>query len=172
MPSSSYSRRPVSISVWLAAAVAVVAAVIAAVHLSGEQDQGDAVGLSAAHSKWHRPCAVSTAKVNVWSKTGTYVDKHGATQHLGDGQVQAGTERGCPPPVAPTTAPATTAPAERSGGHHRPGRRDDRPGRRDGPAGGSRLHGLDVLANDCSKSTLPPHTGFQMAPGVRLDRVR
>ena len=34
------------------------------------------------------------------------------------------------------------------------------------PAGGGieNNNGLDVLARDCSKSTLPPHTGFQVAP--------
>jgi hypothetical protein len=162
MPSSSYSRRPVSISVWLAAAVAVVAAVIAAVHLSGGQT-GNSVALSASHSKWHKSCPVSTAKVNLWSKTGTYVDKRGATQYIGDGQVPAGTKRGCPPPAAPTSAPAT-APATTAPGSTDPAATDPAATTAPATTAPATTAPLVPLANDCSKSTLPPHTGFQIAP--------
>jgi hypothetical protein len=168
MASSAHPRSPVSLAVWLAAAVAVVAALIAATHFSSGQGS-NSVALSAANSRSHRPtaCPTSTKKVTMWSKTGTYTDKHGRTQHIGDGAVPPGTKKGCPPPVAPTTAPATAAPTSTDPASTDPASTDPAATDTAAPtatATATTPPPLDILAKDCSKSTLPAHTGFQIAP--------
>jgi hypothetical protein len=144
----------------------MVGAVIAAVHLSSGQT-GNSVELSAARS---RSCPTSTGKVTLWSKTGTYVDKHGATQHIGDGAVAAGTKRGCPP--ATNATPSATASATDAAATDPAATATD-PAATDPAATGAaattapaatQAPGLNILAKDCSQSKLTPHTGFQIAP--------
>jgi hypothetical protein len=192
MPSTSHSRSPVSWTFWLAAVVVLVGALVAATQISmGGDKKNSSVELSAAQSRKRPPrvCQTPTAtpKANAWSKRGTYVDKRGATQHLGDGQVSAAETRrlrrcSTAAPTVPAADPgatntpadpgATTDPAASNDPNAPadPGATTDpaAPGDGEGeappapPAGGvADPNGLGVLATDCSASKLAPHTGFQ-----------
>ena len=93
MPSFTQSRSPVFWAFWLAAAVLLVGALVAATQVSmgGGDTTNASVELSAANSrKRPRVCTNTTAatpKANAWSKTGDYIDKRGNLQHIGDGAV-------------------------------------------------------------------------------------
>src|SRR4051794_31199050 len=90
MARSSQSRSPVSLTVWLVAAGVVAAAVVGATQLTGGGSSSDSnVALSSARTRNAPsvPCTTSTAKIGPKSKWGTYVDKWGSTQHIGDGAV-------------------------------------------------------------------------------------
>jgi hypothetical protein len=141
MPSSSYARRPVSLTVWLTAVVIMIVAVFAAVRLSGNQSPNN-VELSSSRTKAAaQPCATASKKIGPWSKTGTYRD-HGATAHHGDGMD--------PAPVCAATTTAADASASPSAGASAtvaPVPPTTAP--------------LEILAKDCSKSQLPAHDGFQ-----------
>jgi hypothetical protein len=184
MPSSTYSRSPVSWKFLLAAAVVLVGVLIAATQFSmgGGGSPNASVELSAANSKRPKVCTnttPATAKANAWSKTGDYVDKRGNLQHLGDGQVtaaEAKRARRCSTGAPATTAPATDAPAATDPAATDPAATDPAatdPAATTDPAapaettappangGVADPNGLGVLATDCSASKLAPHTGFQ-----------
>jgi hypothetical protein len=85
MPSSFRSRSPVSLSIVLAAVIAIAGALFVVTRMAGGVPT-NTVELAAAQSRKSAKCpAVSTKKVNAWSKTGTYVDRRGVTQHHDDG---------------------------------------------------------------------------------------
>src|SRR5690242_10178742 len=100
MPSSFRSRSPVSLSIMLAVVIAIAGALFAVTKVASGVPT-NTVKLAAAQSRKATKCpAVSTKKVNAWSKTGTYIDRRGVTQHHDDG---AGTYV---PPGCAVAAPA------------------------------------------------------------------
>ena len=169
MPSSFRSRSPVSLSVWLVVVIAVVGALFAVTKISNGVPT-NTVELAASQSRRPATCPKpNTKKVTAWSKTGTYVDKHGSIQHLGDGQEPL-RKRNCPTDPAPATTapgdPAATDPAATDPAATDPAATDPAatdPAATEPPATTPPVEKppLDILAKDCSQSRLTPHDGFQ-----------
>jgi hypothetical protein len=190
---SSPSRTSGSRGDWrLAAVLAVIMAVgglVAFTQFSGggEPESSDDVALAGA-----RRCVVPReAQANgARSRAGWYVDRQGATQHIGDGQVQVSSElrRRCAgnwarPSVNPsaTTDPVATTDPNNGGGNNGGGQNgggndgggNDGGGQNGGGNGGQEPTPsaststsappapLEILGNNCDNSQLAPHDGFQ-----------
>jgi hypothetical protein len=147
----------------------------------GEPSSSDAVALAAA-----RRCVApreAQAANGARSRAGWYVDKQGATQHLGDGAVQVSPQlrRRCAgnwarpsvnpsataDPVATTTAPNAGG-GNNGGGNNNGGNSGGNNGGNNGgqPAATTTTTSaapapLEILGNNCDNSKFPPHDGFQ-----------
>ena len=108
MPSPSRSRRALSLPIALLAVVAVAGALFAATKISG--GAADNTVALASQSRTKAACPAAPAKnVTARSKVGTYLDSHGAIQHLGDGQ-----EPFVPANCTPSTSAAAKAVAAKA----------------------------------------------------------